>query len=795
MKNGIVNWTANDKSFPLVTITPGGKKVRPVFVTHLKMSHKPTSSEEGVIAIEENGLVWHLFRVDSLGQAHYILGPNFGEFPKHFVTQTIGNKWWYETSTGLSNTNNNILVFDGNNPDMITGLHTIAEDKTGRIWMGGYGGFGGFSIWDQKNLNPFRCSSQVIKILPGAAKSNTGTLYFFSENGMYALNDNKCIPVKPFGNKVIMGFMIKQLSNHQLALGLTELGLGLATESNGLINHITTISKKKGMLIDNVISITEDKGGRIWMGRTSQGIAIYDRQRDTAVTYIRSVEKPNSFGAISMCIDEAGTVWFGTQNGVNRLMHADKFDYLHKNLFEHIQRIRLPGNDSSIIMSIMNIENYIVIGSQRAVYFIDKKYKGNPQRIFTLSYKTDLPGNGTEQNAMLLDSRNDLWIGTQEGAMRIRLNNLIFDTTVTQIYLKSFLAGGKNIDFSTQELGTLPSGRRNISVIFSSTGNISYNENIFYDIIIYNEPGDTLFIKKQATDKLIDISYIPPGKYFLKIIAYKNNIVSDIESWNFKVPKLLSEKPWFWFLISMFLLFIPFTYIFLRKRLQAEKERMAREKDALRIKVLSNIFNPHFINNSLHWLQSRYRKDAETTTIVGRLSENVDLLYENTQNERVYHSLMKELQIVQNYIKIQQIRFNNSLFVQVHVDIDPEELKNIQVPSMMLQIHAENAIEKGIRNRLNACHFLLDVTSSEKGCHIIIEDDGRGRINLTDPPIKKTRKGSTMIMNDLIALFNRYNAAHITIRYEDHIFMDNAQHRYGTRVHFFIPKNFNYGLQ
>ena len=156
---------------------------------------------------------------------------------------------------------------------------------------------------------------------------------------------------------------------------------------------------------------------------------------------------------------------------------------------------------------------------------------------------------------------------------------------------------------------------------------------------------------------------------------------------------------------------------------------------------------------------------------------------------------MKELQIVQNYIKIQQIRFNNSLFVQVHVDIDPEELKNIQVPSMMLQIHAENAIEKGIRNRLNACHFLLDVTSSEKGCHIIIEDDGRGRINLTDPPIKKTRKGSTMIMNDLIALFNRYNAAHITIRYEDHIFMDNAQHRYGTRVHFFIPKNFNYGLQ
>lgn len=795
MKDGIVNWISNNKSFPLITITPSGKKAKPVFVTYVKMADKPYTVQEGIIALEENTLVWHLFRVDSLGNAHHLFGPNIGEFPKHFVTQTTGNKWWYETSTGLSTTDNNVLFFDGNNPNMISGLHTIVEDKTGRIWMGGYGGFGGFSIWDQKNLEPFRCSSQVIKILPGAAKSNTGTLYFFSENGMYAINNNECIPVKPLGDKVIMGFMLKSLSDHQLALGLSELGLGLATESNGMINHISTIGKKKGMLIDNVISITEDKGGRIWMGRTSQGIAIYDRQRDTAVTYLRTADKPNSFGAISTCMDEAGTVWFGIQDGVSRLPHADKFDYLHKNLFEHIQRVRLPGNDSSIIMSIMNIKDYIVIGSQRAVYFIDKKYKGNPQRIFTLTYKKDLPGNGTEQNAMLLDSRNDLWIGTQEGALRIRLNNLFFDTTGTQIYLKSFIAGGKNIDFSNQKLGTLPSGRRNISVIFSSTGNITHNENMFYDIIIYNESGDTFLVKKQALDRIIDISYIPPDKYFLKIIAYKNNIISDTEIWNFSVPKLLVEKQWFWILLSMILLFIPLTYLFLRRRYKEEREKMAREKDALRIKVLSNIFNPHFINNSLHWLQSRYRKDPETTTIVGRLSENVDLLFENTQNERAYHSLNKELQIVGNYIKIQQVRFSNSLDVTISVNLDQESLNTIQVPAMMLQIHTENAIEKGIRKRLNASRFSLEVNLNNKGCSIIMEDDGRGRLFLNGSPKEMKRKGSTMIMNDLIALYNRYNAVQLTIRYDDHIFgLDDAL-RYGTRVHFFIPKNFNYGLQ
>jgi hypothetical protein len=60
-------------------------------------------------------------------------------------------------------------------------------------------------------------------------------------------------------------------------------------------------------------------------------------------------------------------------------------------------------------------------------------------------------------------------------------------------------------------------------------------------------------------------------------------------------------------------------------------------------------------------------------------------------------------------------------------------------------------------------------------------------------PAKPTQ-GSTAVMDDLIALFNRYNRQPITMRYEDMVFGELGIERHGTRVHFFIPKNYVYEL-
>jgi hypothetical protein len=692
---------------------------------------------------------------------------------------------------------------------MVNGLHTIVEDRQGRIWMGGYGGIGGFSVFDGKTLKRKVFTDGSIRIMPGAMMSKSGTLYFISEyeDGLLAIKDGQLKTAKQLKLGNLIGYYATQISDGRIAIGLASKGLGLVTETNGLPASVRIIGKEKGLRLDNVLSITEDRAGRLWMGRISQGIALYDPVRDTAVTWLRSPEEPNSVGTISACLNDDGSIWFGGHNSLYRLHAPHQFDFLGKNVFDSLEKMPLPGNDTTTVFFLQNTPRYLVAGSQQAVYFLDKNYPGEQPRIFTLQYGTDLPGGGSEQNAVLLDSRGFLWVGTQEGAVRIDLRLLRFDTSATSLRLAAFSAGGEEVLLTDGQIGSLPAKKRNIRFAFSPSGNSFLKDDLFFDIAVVNAQGDTLFWRSQTKERSGEMPYLPKGKYTLHVTAYKHNVVSGQAAWAFAVPGLLSENPWFWAALALLALGIPFTFIYLKKRHQAELEKSKRERDALQIRALSNFFNPHFINNALHWVQSRYRKDADTATIVGRLSENVDHLFANTQSGKAYHPLSKELEIVQNYLKIQQVRFGEGLWVSLDLPKENTAMTAVQVPSMLLQIHTENAVEKGIRNRKGAGHFLLSVKMGADGCHITIEDDGRGRPRtaertaepqfggqLAELGVGPTRKGSTAVMDDLIALFNRYNKRPLTVRYEDLVFGETDGEQHGTRVHFFIPKNYGYEL-
>ena len=56
------------------------------------------------------------------------------------------------------------------------------------------------------------------------------------------------------------------------------------------------------------------------------------------------------------------------------------------------------------------------------------------------------------------------------------------------------------------------------------------------------------------------------------------------------------------------------------------------------------------------------------------------------------------------------------------------------------------------------------------------------------------RKGSTQVMADLIDLLNQYNPEKITVNFDDLIFSDPENDSFGTLIHIFIPKKYNYEL-
>lgn len=788
-KNGQFFWHSGGKSKELKALLPDGSIGDAIFWVPLyKWEKGPAQTQSTGFLVKHPSLdILYLYGLHDDGSMALLLSHLDGDVQKFFAQDPQGN-WWYTTSSGVVRTDRSQLVFDERNPDMVNGLHTIGQDATGNIWFGGYNGQGGFSVFDGQRLQRQFFSKKAIPVLPGAYLSSSGSLYFFTEGdtGLCSIRDGK------FTSQLIpnlqTGFYICSLSGGKIGLGLFGSGLGIAEEINGTIAHLNIVEKDKGMLLDNVLTIAEDKGHRLWMGRTTQGIAIYDTEQDTAVTWLRSPD--NSIGARSACVDENGTLWLGTNDGIYQLPNAHLFDYTRHDLFSQLKKLLLPGPSAQSIYALLNTELYLIAGTPEGLYFLDKKYHGKRPRIFSMLFDKDIAGQGAEQNALMLDrSGRHLWIGTNDGATRLDLDLLRFDTSATTLRLDRFTAGGDAINITKGQIGRLPVKKRNITLAFSPIGNSFLKDDIYFDITIINERGDTLFERHQTKEQNCEMPYLIQGTYTLHIVAYKHNVMSGQAIWQFIVPRLLSENPWVWGGLALIVLGVPFTYFYLKKRHQAELERSRREQDALQIRALSNFFNPHFINNSLHWVQSRYRKDPDTATIVGRLSQNVDLLFENTQSGKAFHPLKKELEIVRNYLKIQQVRFGEGLQVSLNLPKSEEALNSVQVPSMLLQIHTENAVEKGIRNRKGAGHFSLSVNMQADGCHITIEDDGRGRYSTPSD-----RKGSTTVMDDLVALFNRYNRKPLAIHYDDLVFTDTNEERYGTRVHFFIPKNYTYEL-
>ncbi len=116
-------------------------------------------------------------------------------------------------------------------------------------------------------------------------------------------------------------------------------------------------------------------------------------------------------------------------------------------------------------------------------------------------------------------------------------------------------------------------------------------------------------------------------------------------------------------------------------------------------------------------------------------------------------------------------------------------LEKILIPSMLIQIHTENAVEKGIRNRLGAHELSISITEEQENVIISIRDDGQGRKDMNN--LNENRKGSTEVMNELISVLNAYNSNKITVTYEDHI----IEGKYGTQVKIKLPKNFNYEFE
>jgi sensor histidine kinase YesM len=132
-------------------------------------------------------------------------------------------------------------------------------------------------------------------------------------------------------------------------------------------------------------------------------------------------------------------------------------------------------------------------------------------------------------------------------------------------------------------------------------------------------------------------------------------------------------------------------------RQMTETARLNEELSKAQLAALRRQMEPHFMFNTLNsiaGLVRDHRNDAAVSMIVG-LSEFLRRASADSHRSQV--TLAEEVEYLQRYVDIQQVRFGERL--RVSVDI-PADLLDAQVPSLLLQPLVENAIKHGVTKRV-----------------------------------------------------------------------------------------------
>jgi sensor histidine kinase YesM len=153
------------------------------------------------------------------------------------------------------------------------------------------------------------------------------------------------------------------------------------------------------------------------------------------------------------------------------------------------------------------------------------------------------------------------------------------------------------------------------------------------------------------------------------------------------------------------------------KTLDQTKANAQRSKAAL--DALQASINPHFLYNALNAIAGLAKKDAEKTEQMA-LSLSAFYRYVTNKDQNHITTVDEEIKMINNYLKIEKIRFGETFVVELHCEDDARECT---LPHFILQPIVENAIKYGFDG--HAVSVKIDISTKEDMLLIRVFDSGK----------------------------------------------------------------------
>jgi LytS/YehU family sensor histidine kinase len=184
------------------------------------------------------------------------------------------------------------------------------------------------------------------------------------------------------------------------------------------------------------------------------------------------------------------------------------------------------------------------------------------------------------------------------------------------------------------------------------------------------------------------------------------------------------------------------------KSLELQKQLSAAHLRALQMQL-----EPHFLFNTLYAITTLVElgRQKEAAAMLGHLNAILKSTLKRTTPEKV--PLSQELEMIENYLAIEQVRFADRL--QIEVKVEPGALDGL-VPCFLLQPIVENAVRHGIAHCENDGWIEASARRDGHSLHLRVRDTGPGmskpQQNGHGIGLKNTRERLTHFYQDAFAM-------------------------------------------
>lgn len=186
------------------------------------------------------------------------------------------------------------------------------------------------------------------------------------------------------------------------------------------------------------------------------------------------------------------------------------------------------------------------------------------------------------------------------------------------------------------------------------------------------------------------------------------------------------------------------------KHLIDKEYKLEIEKKNAQIIALQSNINPHFLHNTLQLIgnMSLSNRGGQVYSVIKSLSNIFRYI---TRRPNSFVTIAEEMKHLQEYIHIQEMRFEGRIDVDIYVD---DEASHVKLPKLCLQPIVENSFIHGFSSSTSKWQLSIVVQKVFNEVEIVITDNGTGmeketveainaqlRLNLSNPLMEKDSIG------------------------------------------------------